>query len=385
MPHRRPTLTRVAIHVVQIGDLHLGRRALAALGEDGVNLREGDGYRAADALARLCEERRPDVVVCCGDLFDSLNPSTLARTHAFRLVGRLRAAGCAVIIIGGNHDGAQRRTPSPLMHLAEFFGATVALEQDEVCAHGVRLHLVPYGALARAAMGEPLAQFGLEAAGPHVLVAHGYVPSASLRPVPERVQLPLEVIRDPRWSAVMLGHIHRHVALEEGPAYYSGALEHLTFGEADATAGRVWWHEIAADGSCATTSLALADVDSAVPRPVRVVRLEDAGEVAETEAIVRDRLGALPAGAVCQLVVERAGRALRASGAAAVWPEWAREAGAAWCEVRLVGAEADPGGRVSTDAEDGRLDEQLRDFFVANDAADMAEEALAVYSEVTRQ
>lgn len=375
------------IVIAQLGDLHLGRRWLGLVGDDGVNLREDDLYRSLAVVERwLIEDVKPDLAVIAGDLFDSVNPTTAARSAAFRMVAALSGAGIELVVIGGNHDQASRSQPSPLDHLAEFFGATVALSQQSHDARcGARLHLVPYASLAQAASGgEPLAPFDFADGRPNVLVAHAYTPCDALRPIPERVVLAPELISNPRFDLVLLGHIHRHLRIGESPpAFYSGTLENLSFGE-KAEEPAVWIHRHGAGGFI-NTSQRIADLGTeGVPRPMHLIRISAAGEPAETDRLIRSALAERElTGSLVQIVVDEAQASLRVSGLATRWPDLARAAGALWCEVALRPATRALQGGAETSAEaGGRLEDMFRDFLLARDEAPLVDLALTTLEAV---
>jgi exonuclease SbcD len=60
------------------------------------------------ALADLAVEHRVDAVLIAGDLYDRAVPSPESVQCATRVLARIRAAGCSIIVISGNHDSAPR-------------------------------------------------------------------------------------------------------------------------------------------------------------------------------------------------------------------------------------------------------------------------------------
>lgn len=371
--------------IAHVGDLHLGRRWLSVQDPSGVNQREADVYRMAEGLAERLIDERPDVAIVAGDLFDSANPSTRARSAAFRLVGDLRSEKIDVFIVAGNHDHAQSSTPSPLIHLDEFFGCALALEQTHFDVPGVRFHMLPYQALAGLSAGTELAKFDLLTSGRNVLVSHAYVSHPDLGSAPERVQLPLALAEDPAFDLVLLGHIHQHRRLGER-IYYCGALERLNIGEIDAPTG-LWLHELHRDGTHVSRSVPLADLGVAgLPRPMRMVNVTHAG--CGLDELHQRVMGALAEqttpGSVIQVRVRDADPDLRQSAHPRMWREEAARLGVIHAEVQLRSRPLEETLNAELAPLPSRLDEGYRDYLTANERPDLVELALETLAEVNR-
>lgn len=371
--------------IAHIGDLHLGRRWLSAQDDAGVNLRESDLYRMVEAITdRLCDER-PDVVVIAGDLFDTTNPTTRARSAAFRLTADLRSEGIPVLIGAGNHDTAQSSTPSPLIHLAEFFGCQLALTQTHFDIAGVRFHMLPYQALAGMSAGVELEPFELASDLRNVLVSHAYLSHPQLGSAPERVQLPLAIAEDPGFDLVLLGHIHQHVRLGER-IYYCGAPERLNIGEIDAPTG-LWIHDLAADGTHTSRSLPLASLGAdGLPRPMHKIQVTHAGR--GLDELHQDVMGAIaganPDGSVIQVRVHDADPDLRQSAHPRMWREEATRRGAIHAEVQLLSKPLEETLNADLAPLPSRLDEGYRDYLTSHERPDLVDLALATLTEVDR-
>ena len=67
-------------------------------------------------IAKIADDKRADLVVVAGDLFDNFSPSTDAEHSFYRALKRLSAEGRRpVIAIAGNHDSPDRiEVPNPL-------------------------------------------------------------------------------------------------------------------------------------------------------------------------------------------------------------------------------------------------------------------------------
>ncbi|MBN1443387.1 MAG: metallophosphoesterase, partial [Planctomycetes bacterium] len=90
----------MAVKLLSIGDIHLGRRigrVPADLGE----IRVADAWRIA---AHLAMEREVDGIILAGDVVDRTDDRFEAYGHLAREVERLVAAGIRVFAVAGNHD-----------------------------------------------------------------------------------------------------------------------------------------------------------------------------------------------------------------------------------------------------------------------------------------
>jgi len=378
----------MSYRIAHLGDLHLGRRWLSVRDESGANQREVDLHRAVGAVGEWLQAEKPDLVVIAGDLFDSVTPSTVAQGVAFRLVAGLKAQGIEVVIIAGNHDWAPGRTVSPLTLLADFFGATLFLEPGHLDVGPVRLHALPYKAIAAAADGQlplPLMEFAPDR--PNLLAAHSYVHHPLAGQVPERIVLPDEVWTDPRLALVMMGHIHRHGPLaregEEDRAFYCGPLERLNFGEGEVDPA-FYIHTIDDGGLRAVRAVRVGEICPDLPRPM--LRLDVAQGEMDLDALdarVRAQIAQeVVVGAIVRLQLLECEEALRESALPRVWREDALSRGAIHCEVSLTvrGRELSEPGRGA--ALPTRLDDAYRSYLAEAGREDLIEDALALLREV---
>jgi len=263
-------------------DLHFGRRYLRN-SRDGDNIRELDIYRAGALVSEWIAERKPDVAIIAGDVWDDSRPGPLALRHGYDFHRRLREADIPTVVVGGNHDTVTTPgRPTALQHLARYFGCHVALEQTAIEVAGVRVICVPYRTLSAGDL-QPLDCSDLM---PNLLVCHADADGDDLPDFAQYsyVRLPRANLFDPRVSLRMLGHVHIHQSIGEN-AYYSGALERLTFGEI-ANDPAVYVHRLYPGGEVVTESVRVADMgDPEVPRPAQNLFLDcsemEAGNLVE--------------------------------------------------------------------------------------------------------
>jgi DNA repair exonuclease SbcCD nuclease subunit len=246
-----------AIRLIHLADIHLGFPGPTSLiftaseqeEAQGRYVREVDIERAVGRMVKAIVHEQPpvDVVAIAGDLFHRPAPYPRAISRAAKLIRRLVENGIGVVIIDGNHETTSvLHTGSPTTFLKEL-GAYVAngntYEIFRDCwdhlpgekrerLKRLAIHVLPYRAVAENTEFSgvrPLPGYT------NILVTHGRVSGMDDLNSLHRTAAPVptELLRR-GWDYVALGdwHIHRYQPLRDAPAFYSGSLEALTFGEA---------------------------------------------------------------------------------------------------------------------------------------------------------
>jgi DNA repair exonuclease SbcCD nuclease subunit len=269
--------------ILHTADLHFGRRYLRTT-RDGDNVRELDIYKAGDVVSSwIAETLKPDLAVIAGDVWDDSRPSPQALRHGYDFPRKLREADIPVVVVGGNHDTVTTPgRPTPLEHLARYFGCHVALEQSSIEVAGIQICAVPYRTLSSGDFQTP--DYSSEV--PNLLVVHADADGDDLPDFAQYsyVRLPRAALFDQRSALRLLGHVHVHQSIGER-AYYSGALERLTFGEIRNDPS-VYVHRLFPDGRVETESVRVADMgEPNVPRPALDLTLDcsemEAGNVVD--------------------------------------------------------------------------------------------------------
>ncbi len=270
------------MRLLHTSDWHLGR---SLHGTD--LLAEQEAVLAR--LAAVVAAEKVDVVVVAGDVYDRAVPSADATAVLDRSIGRILAAGAAVVMTPGNHDSARRLgTFSGLLSAAGLHVRADTRRLDEPVLvndeHGeVAIYGIPYlepevarhelglaearghEAVLRAAMDRVRADLFLRPDARSVVLAHAFVggaePSESERDIcvggVDRVP---EAVFD-GVDYVALGHLHRPQSLTPR-LRYSGSPLPYSFGEAGHEK-QAWLVDLGPSGLADVRPVALP-----VPRPL---------------------------------------------------------------------------------------------------------------------
>jgi len=85
------------MRILHTSDWHLGQHFMG-------KTRQAEHQAFCAWLLEQVREQAVDVLLIAGDLFDTGSPPSYAREQYYRLVVELRDAGCALVVLGGNHD-----------------------------------------------------------------------------------------------------------------------------------------------------------------------------------------------------------------------------------------------------------------------------------------
>jgi len=219
--------------IIHIADTHLGRAAFQKLAEDGSNLRETLIYENfSSAIERIIQER-PDVLVHAGDLFDAVKPKTKAYTVTLECLEWLQEAGIPLVMIAGNHSMQKtQHTVSPFEVIARSntVHAAYSFRYQKVELDDTMFHLVP-NMLCPEDYHTACREIEISGSHNNVLVTHGLADSIRDRKLSTVAEFELdsEILSD-KFDYIALGHYHGQMQVAPN-AWYSGSIEHLTYGE----------------------------------------------------------------------------------------------------------------------------------------------------------
>ena len=92
------------IKIAHLSDIHAGYTATRHLNNQGINVREADGYVAFARIVTDCINHDVDLVVIAGDTFHTSTPSIRTIIFVQNQFRRLAAAGIPIYALAGNHD-----------------------------------------------------------------------------------------------------------------------------------------------------------------------------------------------------------------------------------------------------------------------------------------
>jgi DNA repair exonuclease SbcCD nuclease subunit len=216
-----------AIRILHTSDIHIGApfEFLGARGEE----QRRTVRETFERVTRLARERRYDLLIVAGDLFDRAY-AVSERDTAFVLkcladIG----SGCGIVVLPGSHD---------------YWGPGSVYERERSRFEAAGVSLLTPERMTAAFPGASLAVHGTAPTSPHesanlvsrlepdhamqwnVAVAHGSVAGASAAGEPEENPIRLDELR-PGFDLLVLGHWHsyRVIRTEAPPVVYSGAPE----------------------------------------------------------------------------------------------------------------------------------------------------------------
>lgn len=252
-----------AVRVAVLADTHLGYAAkVRTHPATGLNERVRDGMLAMRETVDQILAADVDVVVHAGDLFHKPWPAVAEIVWAKRQLDRFAAAGIPVVVSTGNHDAASERGRFPATAAIHDPDRGITAVTDPLAVFrpdgldGLAVTVLTHYGLARAERLVPDPVDGevnlLTAHGAAMLPGHEVFRCADS---PGELPIGLDILTNPGWAAVALGHYHGQgplPGLGRQQVWYAGSA--LRRGFADGPGGRGWLLlQIAADGTVTIT------------------------------------------------------------------------------------------------------------------------------------
>ena len=253
--------------IIHTADIHIGVENYSRPDpKTRTSSRLQDFLRSLDELVDYSIDNEADLVLICGDVYKSRNPTQTHQREFVKRISRLASEGIKVFLLAGNHDSPN--VPGPATTLDIF--PTLDIENVQIANElntqivqtrngsiqiislpwirkGDFMSLEKYNQLSNekfnSAIEEKLIEdldkeiANLDSSMPSILASHVSVDLAKTSSeksmtLGKDYLLPTNFLANPKLDYVALGHIHRHQILnDDPPVVYSGSLERIDFGE----------------------------------------------------------------------------------------------------------------------------------------------------------
>ena len=253
--------------IIHTADIHIGVENYSRPDpKTRTSSRLQDFLRSLDELVDYSIDNEADLVLICGDIYKSRNPTQTHQREFVKRISRLANQGIKVFLLAGNHDSPN--VPGPATTLDIF--PTLDIENVQIANElntqivqtrngsiqiislpwirkGDFMSLEKYNQLSNekfnSAIEEKLIEdldkeiANLDSSMPSILASHVSVDLAKTSSeksmtLGKDYLLPTNFLANPKLDYVALGHIHRHQILnDDPPVVYSGSLERIDFGE----------------------------------------------------------------------------------------------------------------------------------------------------------
>lgn len=231
--------------VLHIADTHLGYSAYRKSTEEGINQREIDVYNAFEQFIDYSIENKPDLIIHAGDLFDSVRPNNRAITFAIKQMIRLSEKEIPIVIISGNHENPKLKETGHIFSIFDhiknvypvYNSKYETLDFETSQKKKIKIHAIPQ-CNSKKEFNDELKKLKPDKKMDYnIFVAHGSVTGIrefSMNEFNELI-IPTKVLTK-KFDYIALGHYHNYSKITEN-AFYPGAIESLTFAEANEKKG----------------------------------------------------------------------------------------------------------------------------------------------------
>ncbi len=220
--------------VLHVSDTHLGYSAYHKVASNGLNQREVDVYDAFTQFIDYAIEKKPDLILHCGDLFDSVRPTNRAISFALQQFLRLSEEDIPIVIISGNHETPKLRETGSVFRIFEHIKGVHPVYKgryEQIEFGDVLVHAIPHchtGEDLKKALESVEVKEGYD----NIEMLHvGVIGIKEFRTGDFNEQVIPTGYFLPECAYIALGHYHKSTEVSEN-AYYAGSTEHFSFREA---------------------------------------------------------------------------------------------------------------------------------------------------------
>jgi DNA repair exonuclease SbcCD nuclease subunit len=230
--------------ILHTADSHLGYAAYRKSTEDGINQREKDIYNTFEEFINYAIEKKPDLIIHAGDLFDSVRPNNRAITFAIKQLVKLSKEKISFVLISGNHEQPKLKETGHIFSVFDHIENIYPIYNEEyekisfeINGNIIFVHALPQ-CNSKKNFNEQLKKLKPEKnAEYNIFISHGSVTGVKDFTMNEFNELIIPArILSRNFDYIGLGHYHKYTKLGKN-AYYPGAIESLTFSEANENKG----------------------------------------------------------------------------------------------------------------------------------------------------
>ncbi|KAA0003968.1 MAG: exonuclease SbcCD subunit D [Thermoplasmata archaeon] len=222
------------MRILHVADTHLGYSAYHKVASNGLNQREMDVYNAFKQFIDYAIETKPDLILHCGDLFDSVRPTNRAISFALQQLLRLSEEDIPIVIISGNHETPKLRETGSVFRIFEHIKGVHPVykgKYEQMEFSDVIIHAIPHCHTGED-LKKALESIEIKEGYHNIQMLHvGIIGVKEFRRGDFNEQvIPTGYLKQ-EFSYIALGHYHKETEISKN-AYYAGSTEHFSFKEA---------------------------------------------------------------------------------------------------------------------------------------------------------
>jgi DNA repair protein SbcD/Mre11 len=230
--------------IVHIADTHLGYSAYNKRAENGYNQREEDVINSFIEAVDKIIDMKPDIVLHCGDLFDSVRPTNRIVRIGIEQMLRIYDAKIPIVMISGNHETPKQLYKGSIYSIFEalpvdkkMFNIVYKDRYESFVIGGITVHAIPQCADNDTFKAE-MNKIKLNPDTNNVLMLHAGVTGMKEFSHGESNELLVdyEWLNRSKFDYVAIGHYHNCVKVAKN-SWFCGSSERMSFNEAGCAKG----------------------------------------------------------------------------------------------------------------------------------------------------